>query len=450
MRTDVVVLGAGPAGLAAALFAARAGHDVVVVDRANRVGGLAGSFEIAGVRVDHGSHRLHPATPSDVMAELRGLLGSDLQTRPRHGRLRLYGSWVHFPLRAGELARAVPTGAKRRIVRDALCRPSRGQGSDSFGGRLEASLGPELYGAMYGDYAPKLWGLAGSEISAEQARRRVTADSPWKVARKVLRPARSGQGQVFHYPRRGFGQISEALADAAVAAGAQLRLGAEVTLVRDGMVVAGGTSYTGTVLSTLPVTTLARLGGAPELAEGLAFRSMVLVYLVHEGGRWTEFDAHYLPARDTPLTRISEPANYRDSASDPSGRSVVCAELPCAIGDEWWRRSDDELAWVVTESLSRTGLPPVRVAGVHVVRVPVVYPVYRVGYEQQLARLGAWADGHSRLITLGRNGLFAHDNTHHALVMARDAVAALRPDGSVDRTAWSAALRRFATHVVED
>ena len=54
------------------------------------------------------------------------------------------------------------------------------------------------------------------------------------------------------------------------------------------------------------------------------------------------------------------------------------------------------------------------------------------------------------MTTFGRLGLFAHDNTHHAIAMAYDAVAALRADGSRDEAAWSAARERFTDHVVED
>jgi hypothetical protein len=48
-----------------------------------------------------------------------------------------------------------------------------------------------------------------------------------------------------------------------------------------------------------------------------------------------------------------------------------------------------------------------------------------------------------------------HDNTHHAIAMAYDAVDALasmqgQAHGHWDATAWSAARRRFADHVVED
>ena len=128
----VVVLGSGPAGLAAAWRAARAGHPVTVLERADRVGGLAGSFDVDGVRVDHGSHRLHPATPPALLADLRELLGADLQTRPRHGRLRVADRWVGFPLQPVELARALPPAMIARLGAEAVGAPLRRRGPPSF------------------------------------------------------------------------------------------------------------------------------------------------------------------------------------------------------------------------------------------------------------------------------------------------------------------------------
>lgn len=463
---DLVVLGAGPAGLAAAWRAARTGLSTVVLERASAVGGMAASFDVAGVRVDHGSHRLHPATAPHVLADLRGLLGDDLQLRPRNGRLRLAGRWVSFPLRAGELLRALPPAMAARIALDAATGPLRRGEPTSYADALRRGLGPTVYGALYEPYAQKLWGLPGGAIDVEQARRRVTADTPWKVAARILRPDRSGQGHVFHYPRRGFGQLVEALAQAGADAGADIRLGGEVTRVAadaHGVTVgaADGTEVRAAqVFTTLPLPVLARVStpapdpAAVQAASALRFRSMLLVYLVHQDRPWTPFDAHYLPAGDTPVSRISEPTNYRDSADDPDGRTVLCAELPCTEGDAWWTASDAELADVVTRTLAANDLPPVRPDGVEVRRLRHVYPVYATGYAAHLQRLDAWAGALPRVTTFGRLGLFAHDNTHHAIAMAYDAVDALRfsegGDGAVDPGAWAAARRRFADHVVED
>ncbi|MGQ0777744.1 MAG: protoporphyrinogen/coproporphyrinogen oxidase [Pseudonocardiales bacterium] len=464
---DLIVLGAGPAGLAAAWRASRAGLSTIVLERAPAVGGMAASFDVGDVRVDHGSHRLHPATPPAVLADLRGLLGADLQCRPRNGRLRVAGQWVGFPLRPAQLLRALPAGMLARIAADALTEPLRRcREPGSYSDALRASLGPTLYDALYAPYAVKLWGLPGSQIDAEQARRRVSADTPWKIAHRMLRRSGSGQGRIFYYPRRGFGQIVEALADAAIDAGMQLRLDTEVDRVcpsEGGVTVhtRGGEELTaGHLFTTIPLPVLARIvdppppAGAVAAAAALRFRSMVLVYLVHEGRPWTPFDAHYLPGADTPVSRISEPANYRESAQDPADRTVLCCEVPCQFGDQWWTADEEALAGLVAETLDHAGLPPVRGGAVAARRLRTVYPVYEIGYTEHLAGLDAWASTLPRVTTFGRLGLFVHDNTHHAIAMANDAVDALRGGPwsapAWDSSAWSAARRRFAEHVVED
>ena len=460
---DLVVLGAGPAGLAAAWRAAQRGLKVTLLERADRVGGLAGSFEVAGVRVDHGSHRLHPSTPAPVLADMRRLLGDDLQVRPRNGRLRVGGQWVGFPLKAGELVRELPAPLVARVARDSATGPLRRVHQDTYAGVLRAGLGSTLYESLYAPFAEKLWGLPGERISSVQARRRVSADTAWKIAARVLRGSHGGgQGRTYYYPRRGFGQIVEALADAATSAGAEIRLEAEVDSVRvfedevlvstqDGDVVSAGHAF-----STLPLPVLARISRpAPSLADiesasRLRFRAMLLVYVVHGGGRWAPYDAHYIPGPETPITRISEPANYRVSADDPPDRSVLCAEIPCAMTDEVWGLDDESLGDLVDEALASTGLPAANRLHVETRRLGQVYPVYRVGFEEDLAGVDAWARMLRRVVTFGRQGLFAHDNTHHALVMAYDAVDALRDDGRFDRYAWTAARERFGHHVVED
>jgi protoporphyrinogen oxidase len=430
--TAVAVLGGGPAGLYAAWKAARAGHDVVVHERAPHPGGMAASFEVAGIRVDHGSHRLHPATDPAILAELRGLLGDDLQWRPRNGRIRLEGSWVKFPLSLPDVVRHLPRSFAAGVVRDTVTR--RKPRADTFAEVVRAGLGPTMLDRFYGPYARKLWGLDPELLSGEQARRRIAASSPSAMVRKVVRRGPAG----FWYPTHGFGQLVEALADAAVAAGADLRCGSEVaSLDLDAEAI----------WSTLPLTALARIGGGPDVA--LTFRALVLVYLVLDRPQWTTWDAHYLPGPETIASRVSEPRNYRVRPADVPDRTVLCAELPCQVGDEVWLAGDDELGALVADGLARCGLPDATPIDVTTRRVPAAYPVYSLGFEQPLAELEAWAATRPDVVSFGRGGLFAHDNTHHALAEGR-AVAACLGTGTWDAAAWAAAKATFAAHVVED
>lgn len=439
---DVVVLGAGPAGLAAARGAAIAGRSVLVVERAPVVGGMAASFEVAGVRVDHGSHRLHSAP-----ADLRALLGDELQTRVRNGRIALDGRWVAFPLRATDLVRRLPPSFAISALRDQV-RPARTTG-DTFADVVVARLGRTMGERFYFPYARKLWGVEPDELSGEQARRRISAGSAGGLVRRALRRERA----TFLYPRRGFGRIVEVLADDAITRGATIRTSTTATAVdvpaRRVTLDDGATVDAGRIWSTVPLPALARLAGAPsdvlDAAARLEQRAMVLAYLVVDRPRWTPFDAHYLPGPSTPVTRVSEPKNYRDDPADPRDRTVVCAEVPCTVDDATWTSLPADLGDRVVDDLAALGLPRVTPSHVEVRRLPAAYPVCRVGFERDLAPVEAWVAAQPGLLSFGRLGLFAHDNTHHALAEAAAAVGTL--SGDVD---WATARASFAAHVVED
>jgi protoporphyrinogen oxidase len=278
-----------------------------------------------------------------------------------------------------------------------------------------------------------------------------------------LRPANSGR---FFYPRNGFGQISDAYAQAAYNAGAEIWLNAPVRSVeiggggyhivnceRDGQPVSVEADY---VWSTIPITALARsLQPAPpeeflRAAERIDYRAMILIYLVLEQEQFSEYDAHYFPEPEIPISRLSEPKNYRNGYG-PEKLTVLCAELPCAPVDPEWEQSDAELGQLVSRSLDMAGIPvQARVKQVVTRRLRQAYPIYRQGYEDYFDQLDAWLGQIDRLLSFGRQGLFAHDNTHHTLYMAYAAVNCLSTDGQFDHERWKEYRRVFETHVVED
>lgn len=90
-RHDVVVIGAGLAGLAAARDLTQAGADVAVVEAADRLGGraYAGPFDAAGVPVEWGGTWILPATNPSIVAELdRYGISTDRTPEPERFVLR--------------------------------------------------------------------------------------------------------------------------------------------------------------------------------------------------------------------------------------------------------------------------------------------------------------------------------------------------------------------------
>jgi protoporphyrinogen oxidase len=473
-KPHVVILGAGPAGVGAAFQLTRNGlADVTILEANQCVGGNAGSFDVAGFRVDYGSHRLHPQCAPDILRDLRALLGDDLLDRPRHGRIRLRGRWIGFPLKAMDLALRLPPTFSAGVARDMLGRvaPSSGEPPDgeSFASVLIQGLGRTICRDFYFPYARKIWGLDPQQLSATQARRRVSANSLAKMVGKIVSTtpglAKNGAGRFF-YPRHGYGQICDAYCQAAREAGTRVQVGSRVQAIE----IEGGRASVvhyetsgdsrsvraDHVWSTIPITALARcLQPAPppqylRAAERIDFRAMVLVYLVLHEERFSAYDAHYFPDPDIPITRLSEPKHYSDGQG-PEGHTVLCAELPCSPDDPEWSMTDAQLAKLVCSSLDTAGIP-VRAAVEHVVtrRLRYAYPVYRQGYEAYFDQLDGYVSQTDNLLSFGRQGLFAHDNTHHALSMAYAAASCFGDNGSFDRDRWQTFRRAFQTHVVED
>ena len=464
---DVVVVGAGPAGLMAALRSVQAGHRCTLLEAGDAVGGMAGSFGVAGQRVDYGSHRLHPATPERFLEMFRSLLGPDLQVRPRRGRIRLRGRWLAFPLRAGDMVRNLPPSFSVRAALDAATSPVRRRRmavSPSFQDEVTRRLGPAVAREFYVPYARKLYGVEASLLDRQLAVRRVSAAGAGDVLRRVVRAARP-EGRRFLYPRTGYGQLSEALAGAAADAGVDLRMRARVRGVAasgDGVSVrfdggTGGTIEADAVLSTMPAPALARVlapAPPPEVIEALGrcrSRAVVLAYLVVERDRFTPFDAHYFPGPETRIARLSEPKNYRDG-DDPPERTVLCAEIPCWPGDDLWHSDDDSIGETVAGDLQRVGLGVPEPWRAEVRRLPSVYPVYETASMAARATVESWLRSlpSRRVVSLGRHGLGVLDNLHHMLAMGEAAAAAVRASGGMDEAAWSRSLDAFAEHVVED
>jgi protoporphyrinogen oxidase len=466
-QVSVVILGAGPAGISAASQLARRQHfDVTVLEASPRIGGNSGSFALGGLNVDFGSHRLHPACAPHILSEIRSMLGPELIQRPRHGRIRLWNRWVHFPLRTFDLAANAPLSFWLAAGRDALRSRPKQRDRETFASVLEHKFGPRVCQDFYFPYARKIWGLDPSALHAEQARRRVSARSAVEIlAQATSLVHRRSRAKTFYYPRNGYGRICEAYGTAAVAAGVKFEFNTKLTSIQayKGPAVAIGSKNSTqdllfsahVVLSTIPITTLLQsIRPTPPAAilEGMAalrFRAMVLIYLVLDTDRFTEFDAHYFPGPEVPITRCSEPKNY--GLAGVSGCTVLCLELPCSVKDPVWNATEMEQAAIGMDALTRADLPvKSKVVQVAIRRIQAAYPIYTTEFRECLTNALDWLEQVDRVITLGRQGLFTHTNTHHVLELAHAASESIRDDGTINRALWARSRLNFDEQVVQD
>jgi len=471
LSKSVVILGAGPAGLATAYYLCKGGfNDITLLEKEKFVGGIAATLRRDDTLFDFGSHRIHPACDAETLSLLRSLLGSDLLTRPRRGAICLSGHMVEYPLRLAQIASAVGWLKGARLLasfgKQKLFPASAPQNQETSETLLVSRFGRAMFELFYKPYTTKVFGISPALMSPEQARRRVGAKSLLEIAKNALnlKTANTANPDTFLYPRLGFGQTCEALADEVRKAGASIILDASPKKIALSGARIGQLEYIAKkqkhtlkpdfVFSTIPLQSLTSLclprsNPAHQAAASLKTRSLVLLYVVLNKERVGEKDAYYFPSGDILFNRISEQKNFSPEMA-PAGKTLLCADISCDVADRFWRLTDEEVFQTVKESLRRLGLIALKDVDYWFTRrVRFAYPVYSLGYEEHLQTVLDWADPIENLITLGRQGLFAHNNFHHSVMMGKAAAEHLLSDKPKSE-GWNRARRAFDDFKVID
>jgi protoporphyrinogen oxidase len=454
-RAPVAVLGAGPAGLAAALRLARAGREVVLVDREDGVGGLARTVERDGYRFDIGGHRFFTRIP-EVRALWQELVGGDMLVRPRRSRILFDGKYFDYPLTAGSALAGLGPLESLRVAASyarARLRPIRPEAS--LADWVTNRFGRRLFETFFRTYTEKLWGIACEQISAAWAAQRIRGLSLRAALADMVRRGSGGQRTLvteFEYPRLGPGMLWERMRSEIEALGGRTLLSHRLAGLRHDAAGVRAVELTGPsgavtlgvshVVSTVPMRDLATalspaLPSAVAAAAGaLWHRAFIQVALVLEGD--DPFPDTWLYLHD-PGVRAGRVQNFRawSPALVPEPmRACIGVEYFCSAGDALWSRGDDELARIAEEDLAAIGFAGRRVVAAHVVRMRDAYPVYNDGFAGRIALVARELGRFGNLAVAGRNGMHRYNNMDHAmrsgLLAAENALGAAHDLWSAD------------------
>src|SRR5947209_2167005 len=220
--TNVVVIGAGPAGLTAAYKLGQQGQTCTVFESDDVVGGISRTVERDGWRFDIGGHRFFTKVTEveDFWHEI--LPDSDFLMRPRMSRIYYNNKFFDYPLKAGNALGNLGVIEALRCVLSYLwarIRPPKDQ--SNFEGWVAARFGWRLYSIFFKTYTEKVWGVPASAIQADWAAQRIKNLSLGRAVLSALRP-RVGQTDIptlidrFQYPALGPGMMWERARDRVV------------------------------------------------------------------------------------------------------------------------------------------------------------------------------------------------------------------------------------------
>ena len=436
-NTDLptIVVGAGPAGLTAALMLAERGRPVIVLEAADQIGGLARTVVADGYRFDLGGHRFF--TKSEQVRTLwQELLGDELLLRPRRSRIRWRGRFVDYPLRVGDVIRKVgPAEVLRSGASYARARSRPRRPAADFEQWVSDRFGRRLFEHFFRSYTEKVWGVPTSEIRADWAAQRIRELSLGRAALAAVRGGDGGHHSLideFLYPRLGPGQLWEAMAERIERAGGEIRRGSPVEAIELGdraplVVTPKASLRANAVISSMPLRSLTEIAhpvpaAVKQAASGLHFRDFITVALIVDGEAPFPDNWIYVHDPEVNVGRIQNFGAWSPAMIPDPGRCCLGLEYFCFAGDELWSSSDEELIALASSELERIELLGGSVVGGHVVRVEKAYPIYGTDHPRRIATIREWLDRVGGLQQIGRNGLHRYNNADHSMLTAIRAV----------------------------
>src|SRR6267142_1622212 len=227
-KPNIVVLGAGPAGMSAAWRLSERGIPVTVLERDSAVGGMGKTIRVGRYAVDFGPHTFHIRETEESRAiheAIRPFFGPDPLILTRGTRVLLRGKEYVYPLEMLQVLTGVSPFLSARIVFDYLVAtlkstlaPAKTEHSfEEWGVR---NLGRTLYDLCFGIYSERVWGVPTSQISSKQAQRVAKLNLKNVILRTLgIKADPATYFTKYMYPQKGISVLFENMAEAVVKSG---------------------------------------------------------------------------------------------------------------------------------------------------------------------------------------------------------------------------------------
>jgi len=451
---DVLIIGAGPAGLTAGYLLTKKGKSVAIIERDSvYVGGISRTVRYKDFSFDIGGHRFF-SKAKEVVDLWNEILPQDFIDRPRLSRIYYGGKYYSYPLKAFEaLSNLGVFTSAQCMMSYALAKASPVKDAKTFHQWVRNQFGEKLFSIFFKTYTEKVWGMSCDEISSDWAAQRIKGLSlgaavidglKRSLGLKKKPSAQLGeQGGVktliesFRYPRKGPGMMWEAAAAKIEAAGGSIAMNTDLERLsydpatnlwtvtgRTG----GGVVETITashVISSAPITELtASIDPRPHSmanAEALRYRDFITVALITKIESTKSFPDNWIYIHD-PSVKVGRIQNFLSWSPEmaPEGYACLGLEYFCFEGDGLWTSADEDLIALAKQEIGKIGLiQPGDVIDAAVVRQPKAYPVYDDAYQANVEAVKMELEAaYPTLHLVGRNGMHKYNNQDHAMMTA--------------------------------
>ena len=439
-KASVVIIGAGPAGLTAALELSRYQVAAVVLEADKQVGGISRTVNYKGYLFDIGGHRFFTKW-DDVNRICQETLGDKFLLRPRLSRIYYRKKFFLYPLVAKNALFGLGLVESVRILlsyfRSALFPTPK---EDNLEEWVSNRFGKRLYQIFFKTYTEKVWGVPCTSIQAAWAAQRIRGLSLMSAVRNALFPSKTPKAKTlidrFHYPERGPGQMWETLADKLSGQNYPILMERPVVSIRHegGKVTSvvtrgphGEESFSGThFISSMPIRDLINaLDPRPpenvfRAANELRYRDFLIVSLVVNRQDVSPDNWIYVHEPGVKVGRIQNFKNWSPAMVPDTSKSCLGMEYFVFENDELWASPDPKLIEMARHEIAQLGLVrPEEIEDGTVVRMQKAYPMYDPGWTERVETIRAYAEANlQNLQFVGRNGMHKYNNQDHSMMTA--------------------------------
>ena len=452
-ETDVLIIGAGPAGLTAAYELSKSQKNVVVIEKKAQVGGLAETKVFGNFRYDIGPHRFFTKN-KEVYELFLEMLGDDAVEVKRKTRILFKNSYFDYPLTP--INALFGLGFFESVIIGfsyiyARIKSYLGLSKiNNFEDWVVSRFGKRLFHNFFKNYTEKVWGIDCSDIGSDWAAQRIKGLSLSTAIKFALFPNSKKRPKTlvdkFYYPKLGAGMLWEKFEEYIVNKNVKVVKEHKVTKVKKskkGYIVTyesnSGEKYTlsakniffsNPLLEFIDIFDEEVPQDILEAANNLDYRNHISVHLTIDKKLFDD-NWIYIHSPNLKMARIADFSNFSNFMSS-KGTYPLTIEYFCFENDDMWNQENNKIIEFSISELKSIFNIEFDIIHSEVSRNAKAYPVIKTGYEKYIDLIKEWLTSVPNLTAIGRSGMFKYNNQDHAMATGLYAARNLLGLGNYD------------------
>ncbi len=435
-KNSIVIIGAGPSGLISAYELVKHGTQLIVLEQADRVGGISRTETYNGYHFDIGGHRFYTKV-GEIQQLWSEILGNNFLKVRRLSRIYYNRKFFNYPL---ELTNALLNlgviNSLLMLISYIRAKIQPHPAEENFEQWVSNRFGRRLYRIFFKSYTEKVWGIPCTEIRADWAAQRIQGMSLKMAILHALFKGNKTKSLIgeFYYPELGPGMMWEKCQEIITDKGGTVELNTTVDRIyhQDFHIQKIRVKQENETfnleadhfISSMPVSRLILNLEPPapesvaQAARGLKYRDFLIVALIIDQPHLFADNWIYIHDSNFKVGRIQNFKNWSPAMVPDSNKTCLGMEYFCSRGDELWSMSDSQLIEIARQEIVDLSLlsSANKIEDATVIRQLKAYPIYDEDYRKNLRVIQDYLKNFDNLQTIGRNGMHRYNNQDHSML----------------------------------